>query len=82
MKIEKILDKLWKWRVLLLVGYVVISFSVALHFAPTETPLSEIIASLNIVFIPVWVGLFVWYLKTGFRDVFMGEEKNGEKIQK
>ena len=75
MKTEKILGNLWKRRTQLLVGYVVISFSVALHFTPPETPLNELIAPLNIVFIPVWAGLFVWYLKTGFRDLFKGEEE-------
>ena len=70
MIIDKIIDKLWKGRMLLLMVYIIAAFCGAVTIIPSKTPLSELAIPLNIIFIPIWVGLFIWYHKTGFRDLF------------
>lgn len=68
MKTEQILNKLWKWRVLLLAYAISVPY-VLIAVIPLETSLSDLIIPLNILFVPVWVGMFLWYQKTEFRDL-------------
>ena len=50
-------------------------FSALIILVPPEASLAKLSPILNIAFIPVWVGLFVWWSKTGFRDLFRSEEE-------
>ena len=74
MRIEQIL---WEGRMLLLMVYTIVAFCVAVIIIPPETPLNELMLPLNILFVPVWAGLFIWWYKTRFRDLF--EKEDSEK---
>ena len=68
MKIEQILDKLWKWGVLL-IAYAISVHYVLIAVIPPETSLRDLIIPLNVLFVHVWIGMILWYQKTEFRDL-------------
>ena len=75
---SRMFEWLWKHR-LLLVVYAMCVFYFDL-FALLSHPLWNVntqIIFLNGTTLPVWVGGFLWYLKTGFKDLF----EKGDEIK-